>query len=323
MKKFLGWFKGLSKLGKVGVIFGVIIVLGVFSNAVSPPEENISQPKEETKTEVAQKEQSEEFSEIEITDVVYEDNKVRVTGTTDLPNGSQLIVDFDVAGRLPESLYIGIDVKVEVKDGKFTAVLTPPQREEFKDGPYEVTVSFTPRAQSDDVLSLVGKNGENLSGDLIEEFGSFKTMEVIEKISLQLSIELPSYTFQEPSEFQTGIAEHTLAGYILAWKDQDWERMVEFTQLTWRENEKDPVEALEAQYDLKTLKGFEIIDSEKISEVTTDITFVVWYELFTNQIDKKQIVARVIKESVPYTPDEQGQWGVNPISALREETLAE
>ncbi|MHC1571945.1 MAG: hypothetical protein ACXQTL_04260, partial [Methanosarcinales archaeon] len=43
-------------------------------------------------TNVEQK-QSKKFSKLEITDIVYEDGKVKVTGTTDLPNGSQLNVN--------------------------------------------------------------------------------------------------------------------------------------------------------------------------------------------------------------------------------------
>jgi hypothetical protein len=131
----------------------------------------------------------------------------------------------------------------------------------------------------------------------------------------------PSYAFQLPSEFSEGSAERALAEYVFAWKNQDWSEMVKWSQKTWSDGEPDPAGLLEAWYDFKTLKGFEIKDVEIVSEVLTDITFVVHYEAIANQISKKQIAARVIRETAPYEPSLQGEWGVNPISALGEEEV--
>lgn len=258
------------------------------------------------------------YSTLEVTDVSVSGDKVLISGRTDLPDGASVIVGFDVWGRSGSDLYIGVDEKTTVSKGEFTVTLSIPQRDEFKKGPYEVSVLFTPRGQSENVIELVGKDGENLVGELVNEAGSFKTMKLVEKRDLELSVTPPSYTFQLPSEFPQGSAERTLAEYVLAWKNQDWNRMVTFAQKTWVSVEPDPAGLLEAWYDFKTLKGFEIKDVKKVSEVATDITFIVQYEAVTNQISKKQIVAKVIKETAPYTPSQQGQWGVNPLSALRE-----
>lgn len=258
------------------------------------------------------------YSTLEVTDVSVSGDKVLISGRTDLPDGASVIVGFDVWGRSGSDLYIGVDEKTTVSKGEFTVTLSIPQRDEFKKGPYEVSVLFTPRGQSENVIELVGKDGENLVGELVNEAGSFKTMKLVEKRDLELSVTPPSYTFQLPSEFSQGSAERTLAEYVLAWKNQDWNRMVTFAQKTWVSVEPDPAGLLEAWYDFKTLKGFEIKDVKKVSEVATDITFIVQYEAVTNQISKKQIVAKVIKETAPYTPSQQGQWGVNPLSALRE-----
>lgn len=131
----------------------------------------------------------------------------------------------------------------------------------------------------------------------------------------------PSYAFQLPSEFSEGSAERALAEYVFAWKNQDWSEMVKWSQKTWIDGEPDPAGLLEAWYDFKTLKGFEIKDVEIVSEVLTDITFVVHYEAIANQISKMRIAARVIRETAPYEPSLQGEWGVNPISALGEEEV--
>jgi len=258
------------------------------------------------------------FSNLTITDVSVSDGEVTISGNTDLPNGATLMVGFDVWGRAGSDLYIGVDKKTTISNGKFKTVLAIPQREEFKKGPYEVSVLFTPRAQTNSIIQLVGKDGEKLRGDLVDDTWAFKTMKIAEKKNLQLTVIPPSYAFQQPSEFPQGSAEHTLAEYVLAWEEQNWNKMASFAQKTWLSNQTDPAGLLEAWYDFKTLKGFEISNVQKVSNVTYDITFVVQYEAVTNRISKEQITARVIKETASYTLSEQGEWGVNPTSAIRE-----
>lgn len=131
-----------------------------------------------------------------------------------------------------------------------------------------------------------------------------------------------TFVFQESTEFQKDSAESTLAEYVKAWKDQDWDKMTNYVQLTWKDGKNDPAGELEAWYGYKIpLKGFEITDVTKVSDVTSDITFTVQYEAITDQISKKQITARIIKETAPYTPSEQGQWGINPISTFTEKDV--
>lgn len=295
------------------IVFMVIIIIASAGGEKKETGPEAQQP-------TTQEEQLPEgpFSQLAITDVSVSGDEVTISGNTDLPNGATLIVDFDVWGRSGSDLYIGVSKKTTISNGEFKAVLAIPQREEFKKGPYEVSVLFTPRGQSNKVIQVVGKDGEKLEGDLVDDSGTFKTMKLVEKKELQLTITPPSYTFQQPSEFSQGSAERTLAEYVLAWKNQDWNKMASLAQKTWLSSETDPAGLLEAWYDFKTLKGFEITNVQKVSNVTYDITFVVQYEAVTNQISKKQITARVIKETAAYTPSEQGQWGVNPASAIRE-----
>ncbi len=301
--------------GRVLLTYGLAaVVFFILFGIIAPPTQQPAVPPEPEVEEVDKG----HYSTLEVTDVSVSGDKVLISGRTDLPDGASVIVGFDVWGRSGSDLYIGVDEKTTVSKGEFTVTLSIPQRDEFKKGPYEVSVLFTPRGQSENVIELVGKDGENLVGELVNEAGSFKTMKLVEKGDLELSVTPPSYTFQLPSEFSQGSAERTLAEYVLAWKNQDWNRMVTFAQKTWVSVEPDPAGLLEAWYDFKTLKGFEIKDVKKVSEVATDITFIVQYEAVTNQISKKQIVAKVIKETAPYTPSQQGQWGVNPLSALRE-----
>ena len=296
----------------------LVLILAIFLVGCSSGEKKETEPEAKQAAEQKQQLPKRLFSSLTITNVSASDGEVTISGNTDLPNGATLIVDFDVWGRSGSDLYVGVNKKTIISNGEFKEVLSIPQREEFKKGPYEVSILFTPRGQSDKIIQIVGKDGENLEGELVDDSGTFKTMKLVEKKDLQLTITPPSYIFQQPSEFSQGSAERTLSEYMLAWKNQDWDKMASFAQKTWLNNETDPAGLLEAWYDFKTLKGFEITNVKKVSNVTTDITCIVQYEAVTNQISKKQITARVIKETAAYTPNEQGQWGVNPTSAIRE-----
>ena len=270
---------------------------------------------------VEEKAPAKEFSILEITDIAYGDGNVKVTGITDLPEGSQLSVDFDVAGRSATATYIGVNIKVKVENSKFTAILTPPNRPEFAKGPYVVAVMFTPRAQSNVVLKLVGNDGEHLKGDKVRESYGFKIMETSQQIDLPLNIEIVSYPMVSANSYSADSPERALAKYLNCWKQEDWDRMVDFTQKTWRSGRDDPVEDLRCYYDFKYLVGAEITKKNIVSDTCVDVEAKVYYCAFSPTAipTEKKITARVIRESEPYTPSSAGNWGVNPISALRGE----
>jgi hypothetical protein len=261
------------------------------------------------------------FSVLEITDVSASGSSVRIAGRTDLPDGAVVVVTFDVWGRADSDVYIGVDDEAEVSDGRFELTLEVPQRDEFKAGPYELSVLFTPRGQDDEVLAIVGSDGERLLGPLVQEVLNFRTIELVQQVAIDLAVSPPAYVFQEPSEFPPDSPERALAEYVAAWRDEDWARMVSYAQKTWVDAESDPAATLEAMYDFRALKGFEVKEITRISEVTSDITFAVSYEAIPNQIDRKEITARVIRETAPYNPSPQGAWGVNPLSTLREDDV--
>lgn len=311
--------KGVVKIFGIATVAFFILFAATTDNTTKPVEIKNDVPAQQVQQEVNKG----PYSALEVSDVTADNNKVNISGNTDLPTGATLIVGFDVWGRSGSDLYTGVNEKTTVSNGKYNVSLDVPQRDEFKKGPYEVSVSFTPRGQSDSVIALVGKDGENLEGDLVDKtFDSFNMFELEKKVDIQLSVTPPSYTFQTPSEFSQGSAERALAEYVGAWKNQDWQKMVNFSQKTWVDGESDPAGTLEAWYDFKTLKGFEIKDAMTTgNDVSKDVTYVVYYEAITNQIEKKQITARVIKETAAYTPSAQGQWGANPTSALREDDV--
>ena len=251
-----------------------------------------------------------EFSKLETTNIAYEEGNVKVIGITDLPDGSELSVTFDVAAT---ATYIGVNIKVKVENGKFTTILTPPNRPEFAKGPYVVEVMFTPRAQSDVVLKLVGNDGEHLKGDKVRESYGFKIMETSQQIDLPLNIEIVSYPMVSANSYSADSPERALAEYLNCWKQKDWNRMVEFTQKTWRSGKEHPEEHLADRYDLRDLVGAEITKKGVMGGNMVQVEAKVYYFVGAFLREEK-ITANLIRESAPYTPSSTGDWGVNPIS---------
>ena len=303
--------------GRVILTYGLTTVVFIILYGVTAPlaTRQVREKPEATPSQVVEQEKPDKFSKLEIIDVVYEDDKVRVSGITDLPDGSQLSVDFDVAGRAGTATYIGVSAKVKVDSNKFTAALTPPNRPEFAKGPYVVEVMFTPRAQSDVVLKLVGKDGERLEGDKVPESG-FKIMETSRQMDLQLRI--TSYPMVSADSHSADSPERAFVEFLISWREKDWSIMAKFTQKTWNSKEKNPAEILDAWYGLKDLLGAEIIKKSTVSDVIVDITATVYYAV-GSKIETKKITARVIREIAAYVQSPRGKWGVNPISMLREE----
>ncbi|WP_028376009.1 hypothetical protein [Leeuwenhoekiella sp. MAR_2009_132] len=89
--------------------------------------------------------------------------------------------------------------------------------------------------------------------------------------------------------------------------------MVKNTQKTWLSNRPKGKE-LASIKELITdrLKNANIQQEIKISSVITD--FIVTGTIEGQSVKKK---IRLLKELKPYTPSESGEWGVNPISALK------
>lgn len=316
----LAWFKkDWTRRAKIGatvagiIWFALIIVSG---GTETPPTKQSEQKREETPSPTAKRKQPKKFSKLEITEVVYKDKKVKVIGLTDLPDGSELYVQFDVAGRPETATYIGVDTEVKVNNGKFIAMLKPPNRPEFAKGPYVVEVMFTPRNQPASVTKLVGKNGEFLKGDKVQESYGFKIMETHKKVDLNL--EIAFYPMVTPKSYPPDSPERALAEFLVSWQRKDWNRMIRFTQKTWCSVQKNPAETLNAWYGFKDLLGAEIKDKSIVSNVFVDIKATFYYAI-GSEVQKKTITATLVREVAPYTPSPQGVWGVNPTSTLKEE----
>jgi hypothetical protein len=105
--------------------------------------------------------------------------------------------------------------------------------------------------------------------------------------------------------------------FFTAWQKEDWEKVADATQLTWCTLVKDrgavPYEHLETILGAYgTLKTYKITGHNAISDTTKDVKITATFT--TPEIIKRKLIARVICESAPLTPSENGKWSVNPIS---------
>lgn len=254
------------------------------------------------------------YSQLDITSVTSDNNKITIKGTTDLPPKSSLIVGIEIAGLKPDDKFVGANTSAQVSDGKFSAIMDAPTNPAFAKGPYVASALFTPKGQEQSVLNCVGVNGEYLAGEHLrsENWNMLEVEVTIDSLNFNIRTEYPMVNV---TDYPFHSAERALAEFLISWQDEDWERMASFTQKTWRYREDNPADMMWAWFGFMELQGAEINNIVRISETTIDISFTIYY-LIGNNIKSETKVARVICETGPYTPDTSGEWGVNPISVL-------
>lgn len=125
------------------------------------------------------------FSRLEIGEVSWTGTAVLITGTTDLPDDSRLVVDFDVASPDSESDTV-VSEDAIVKDGRFSVEIDPPDTPAFARGPFWITVLFSPRTQPPAVLDRVGGNGENLYGTQSSDVFGFRILQATRNLDLRI-----------------------------------------------------------------------------------------------------------------------------------------
>jgi hypothetical protein len=105
-------------------------------------------------------------------------------------------------------------------------------------------------------------------------------------------------------------AQETLDKWLKGWKKRQYNVMYSFSQKTWK--------AKHTRGELKSMFPIQIDDYEIDREVesvegVTDIVVIVKYR---GEWKTLQFV-RLVRETEPYVIKENGEWGVNPISAKK------
>jgi len=216
----------------------------------------------------------------------------------------------------------------QLSDGRWEFAAKEGSEPGDKDAPYQVLMVYSqPTAEGCYMLFF---QNEILMEDAWFEFETAYDIEKLlwttettdEDTSAPPNNQEPtSYPMVDINSFPENTPEWALAGYLNAWKEADWEAMAEYTQLTWLSTEADAVGFLDAVYGFKDLVGAEIINTTEVSDVCVDIESIIYYSFSGGEVSKVRITARIICESGPYNTSTEGQWGVNPVSALGEEEL--
>lgn len=116
--------------------------------------------------------------------------------------------------------------------------------------------------------------------------------------------------------------------FLSAWQRKDYEAMFKLCQSTWVKTTENAQQWLIDTFSQMDLKRFEIHHSnnatkkEKILNTNTILGNLVYVHIKVKFIIEEKTINSefpivTIRESAPYTPDVNGTWGVNPISALK------
>lgn len=103
--------------------------------------------------------------------------------------------------------------------------------------------------------------------------------------------------------------------FLSAWQRKDYEAMFKFCQSTWVKTTENAQQWLNDTFSQMDLKQFQIRSSRSavnLAYVHIKVRFIIEEKTINSEFP---IVT--IRESAPYTPDVNGTWGVNPISALK------
>ena len=108
-------------------------------------------------------------------------------------------------------------------------------------------------------------------------------------------------------------ALQAITEFLVAWKNQDWQKVLDYCQISWVDASPDPME------ELKILLGYKLveigmIDLIPVSDVASRGKIKIEYNIARGVSKKAEIEPMIICETAPLTPDIKGKWGVNPIS---------
>ena len=123
---------------------------------------------------------------------------------------------------------------------------------------------------------------------------------------------------EKPEFYNKGTPEQAVAGWLDSWERQKWGAMAEYLQVTWLSKQRNPQKGLRDLFFAKKLKESHIKESTKVCGFIFDVKVRVRYTI-AHKSKVVEINARVLRETAPYVPCiDEGKWGVNPISTLRE-----
>lgn len=255
------------------------------------------------------------YGELSIDDVSVSNGQIVVSGATDLPNGAELLVSLQ---KDEEPRFLA-QAKALVSEGRYSATFTHPDRPDLARATFDVSVSFHPRSQPDAIKATVGENGEQLAGSLVEEgiAGRYLSISRVETLDLPVRTD---YSFVSPDDYPVGSPEHTLASFLAAWREHDFEGMTRLAIHSWRQQE-DPVGVMAAWYDFKYPFEAKELNVISTSDVRADLELIVSYtNTLRAQPTTVRLTALLFREDASGSPHPSGSWLISP-TAINEEEI--
>ena len=124
----------------------------------------------------------------------------------------------------------------------------------------------------------------------------------------------PQLGLPVPSGFSQGSAARTLAEFMDAWHNRQWERAVLWTAFSWRSRFAEPVTALQTRFAPRRLRGWAII-GERLQRARGMFTIlVVDLPRLRNQLERRRVLVNIRRESPSGVVSGSGRWGVDPSS---------
>ena len=124
-----------------------------------------------------------------------------------------------------------------------------------------------------------------------------------------------------PQAYKPGTPERTIAEFLAAWHDKDFTRMAQFTHLTWKRTDPNPVKSLNKKFTPIPILSAHIgggahgQDLPNPSENLRNINVTIHYRSDTG-LHTKTVAVSVVRESRQFVESVQGTWGVDPFFTL-------
>jgi len=119
------------------------------------------------------------------------------------------------------------------------------------------------------------------------------------------------------SAYPDATPESVVYQFLEGWMSKKWAGLLKVTQKSWVVAQEDPLEALKSILSYN-LKGYKALNSIKLNEVVHAITVILSLSIARGVVQNKTVTIRTIKEMQPLLPSPEGEWGVNPITAVME-----
>jgi hypothetical protein len=177
---------------------------------------------------------------------------------------------------------------------------------------FTIVKSSIPHRKKAFLLMIVFVGFAAASSEDTQNSSTLPEQNKIVNVENQVTTEIKAVSLDAP-------AEKTLIKFIEALKNSDWNKAVKYTQLTWQgeKSQADKALYIKQQFEYYKIKSYKIESKDKDGEASKSFTVkIVATHKLLNTVSTFEMNPNVICEIGMRQPDPNGEWGVNPISAI-------